>query len=76
MTYTRQNDTAKAVFAASGALSYAIRSGERAETIENLRRDLRAAQLEKYVRKALSEEPPLTSEQVDRVVDILRGVTL
>lgn len=38
----------------------------------NARRDLRAARLEDYVSRVVSEAPPLTAEQLDRVAVLLR----
>lgn len=37
------------------------------------RRDLKAANLQKAVEKAVNTAPPLTEEQVDRISAILRG---
>lgn len=37
------------------------------------RRDLRAAVLEERARAAVAEFPPLTDEQVGRIVSLLRG---
>jgi F0F1-type ATP synthase delta subunit len=36
------------------------------------RRDLAAAKLERYVEQVIAAAPPLTSEQLDRIVSILR----
>ncbi|BCW76268.1 hypothetical protein NicSoilB11_25930 [Arthrobacter sp. NicSoilB11] len=40
---------------------------------EELRRDLKAANLAEYVRRVVSEAPPLTQEQADRIAGLLRG---
>ena len=37
------------------------------------RQDLKALRLEEYVRKVVSEAPPLTDEQRDRIAAILRA---
>lgn len=37
------------------------------------RRNLKAARLEEYVSQVVSEAPPLTPEQIDRVSVLLRG---
>jgi hypothetical protein len=37
------------------------------------RRNLKAARLEDYVSRVVSEAPPLTPEQIDRVAVLLRG---
>lgn len=37
------------------------------------RRDLKASRLEDYVSRVVSEAPPLTPEQIDRVSVLLRG---
>jgi hypothetical protein len=38
------------------------------------RRDLAAAKLEAYVQRVVSEAPPLTSEQRDRLAALLRPI--
>lgn len=38
-----------------------------------LRRDLKAANLAEYVRRVVSEAPPLTPEQANRIAVLLRG---
>ena len=70
---SRQSAEARPIFRASGALSVAIRRGEPDEKIADLRRDLRAAQLEKYVREIVDKAPPLTAEQRDRIAALLRA---
>lgn len=42
------------------------------ETLEGLRRDLRAARLEESVRQCVAAAPPLRPEQIDRLVSLLR----
>lgn len=37
------------------------------------RQNLRAAKLEEYVSRIVSEAPPLRSEQIDRISVLLRG---
>lgn len=38
----------------------------------NARRDLAAAKLDAYIKKVVSEAPPLTDEQRDRIAALLR----
>lgn len=38
-----------------------------------LRRDLRAARLEDYIRRTVDAAPPLTDEQRDKLATLLRG---
>lgn len=38
-----------------------------------LRRDLRAARAEEYIREVVAAAPPLTAEQRDRLAVLLRG---
>lgn len=54
-----------------GALSRS-RNNEDPDLI-SARRDLAAANLEAYVARVVSEAPPLTAEQIDRVSVLLRG---
>lgn len=39
----------------------------------NARRNLRAARLEAYVERVVSEAPALTQEQADKIAGLLRG---
>jgi hypothetical protein len=39
----------------------------------SLQRELKAANLAAYVERVVSEAPPLTPEQLDRVAGLLRG---
>lgn len=58
------------------ALSRRVQAGERAPDDPELaeaRQNLRAAKLEDHIRKAVAEAPPLSDEQRDRIVAILRG---
>lgn len=71
----RQSKAARPVFDAASALGVAVRLGAEPEKIAELRRDLRAAQLEKAVKEAVEKFPPLTPEQVDRIAAILRSTT-
>lgn len=48
-----------------------IRSSDDPELIE-ARQNLKALKLEEYVSKVVSEAPPLTTEQVDRIATLLR----
>lgn len=41
--------------------------------IESARRDLRAARLEDYIRRAVAEAPPLKQSQRDQLALLLRG---
>lgn len=43
------------------------------ETLDGLRRDLRAAMLEQHIRQVVDEAPPLTVEQRDRLSTLLAG---
>ncbi|GJO25672.1 hypothetical protein NJB1507_29330 [Mycobacterium marinum] len=54
-----------------GALSRS-RSDDDPELV-TARQNLKALNLEEYVRKVVSEAPPLTPEQRDRIAAILRG---
>lgn len=56
------------------ALSRGVRAGERTpDELDNAKRDLAAANLEQYVRRAVATCPTLTRQQIDRVAAILRG---
>lgn len=39
---------------------------------DELRRDLKAANLEEYVQRIVAQAPPLTQEQADRIAGLLR----
>ncbi|MDP9397340.1 MAG: hypothetical protein M3P96_05725 [Actinomycetota bacterium] len=41
--------------------------------VEDIRRDLRAARAEDYIRRVVDAAPPLTLEQRDRLATLLRG---
>jgi hypothetical protein len=43
------------------------------DKLDELRRELRAARAEDYIKKLVDEAPPLTSEQRDRLAVLLRG---
>lgn len=43
------------------------------ERIAILRRALQVEQAEEYIRKLVDEEPPLTDEQVTRLIEIFGG---
>lgn len=54
------------------ALSRAVRNGERSQSdLTQARRDHRAAVTYEYVRKAVSEAPPMTDEQCQRIAALL-----
>lgn len=53
-------------------LALTIRDHPEADTTE-LRRDLRAARAEEYIRKLVEAAPPLTDEQRDKLALLLRG---
>jgi hypothetical protein len=55
-----------------GRLANAHRRGDEA-TILEIRRDLAAAKLEQYIERVVSEAPPLTDEQRDRLAGLLNG---
>ncbi len=40
---------------------------------DDLRRDLKAANLEEYVQRVVAQAPPLTQEQATRIAGLLRG---
>lgn len=61
-----------AVASAKGKLAVARRWHPDTDN-SSLRRDLAAAKLEAYVSRVVSEAPPLTVEQLDRVAVLLRG---
>lgn len=46
---------------------------EDTETVDELRRDLRAARAEDYIKKLVSEAPQLSDAQRDRLAQLLRG---
>ncbi len=48
---------------------------EDTETADSLRRDLRAARAEDYIKKLVAEAPPLSETQRDRLALLLRGGT-
>jgi len=47
--------------------------GDQDPTLPELRRDLRAAGLEDYIRRVVGAAPPLTADQRDRLATLLRG---
>ncbi len=57
---------------AKSALGVATRRGDSAAA-EAARRDLAAAKLEQYVARIVSEAPPLTSSQRDRIAALIGG---
>lgn len=59
------------VLKARSAVGVAARSGD-ADKIAEARRDLAAAKLQAYVEKIVSEAPPLTPEQSERIAVLLR----
>lgn len=65
------------VLVARSALARAhMRIGNRPpdlELIAELERDLRAAKLERHVREVMAAEPPLTADQLQRLVLMLLG---
>lgn len=69
MSWTRER-------AKVAALSRCVGNGERSADDPELaqaRLNLRALRLEEHVRKVVTEAPPLTDEQRDRIAAILRG---
>lgn len=62
---------ARPVLQAAAKLSAAIRRSESADTIADLRRTLRTAQLERHVKDLVEQWPPLTEEQLERVAALL-----
>lgn len=66
-----QNKTSRPVLQAAANLSAAIRRGESADTIADMRRKLRVAQLEKHVTDLVEQWPPLSEEQLERVAALL-----
>jgi hypothetical protein len=52
-------------------LAVATRVGEPSDVLEALRRDLRAARAEDYLRTLIAAEPPLTDGQRAALVEIL-----
>ncbi len=55
-------------------LGGAVKAGNR-ELAEQARTYLKAAKAEDYIKKLVSEAPPLTDEQRDRLALLLRGST-
>lgn len=55
-----------------GRLANAHRRGDEAVILE-VRRDLAAAKLEQYIERVVSEAPPLTDEQRERLAGLLNG---
>lgn len=62
------------VLKARSALGVATRAGD-AQTIIKARRNLAAANLAAFIQKTISEAPPLTEEQLNRIAVILRPTT-
>lgn len=60
------------ILKARSALGVAARRKNSGEVTE-ARRNLAAAKLEEYVARIVSEAPPLTNEQADRIAGLLRG---
>lgn len=58
------------VLAARGRLGYASKTRS-PRAIEIASRDLAAAKIEQYVERVVSESPPLTPEQRDRIAGLL-----
>ncbi len=56
----------------SSRIAATTRHHPNADTTE-LRRDLRAARAEDYIRRIVDQAPPLTPEQRDRLALLLRG---
>ncbi|QFS91146.1 hypothetical protein FIV07_10310 [Mycobacterium sp. THAF192] len=58
-----------------GALTRAVRNGECAEgELTAAKRDLAAAKIANYVDRVLSEAPPLSDDQRNRLAELLRPV--
>lgn len=70
-TSVTQNPTSRPVLQAAANLSAAVRRCESAEKITDMRRKLRAAQLEKHVKDLVEQWPPLTDDQLERVAALL-----
>ena len=63
------------VFSKRGKYAQAIRwHGQDSQQAADSRRDLAEAQIEAYIDKILSEAPPLTPEQRNRLAELLRPV--
>lgn len=60
------------VLKARAAKAVAVRRGDQHAAVEATR-DLAAAKLEQYIERIVSEAPPLTSAQRDRLALLLRG---
>jgi phosphoserine phosphatase len=60
------------ILKARSDLGVAVRLGDRNKALR-ARRDLAAAKLEDYVARVVSEAPPLTPEQRDRIATLLRS---
>jgi uncharacterized protein (DUF433 family) len=54
------------------ALARAVRAGERpAADLDDARRNLAALRLEEYVQKIITDWPPLSPEQLERITGLL-----
>ncbi|WP_339619860.1 hypothetical protein [uncultured Salinibacterium sp.] len=60
------------VLIARSKLGVATRSGD-INAVRSARRDLAAANLEQYIERVVSDAPPLTSDQRDRIAALLGG---
>lgn len=60
------------VFKTRSAKAVAVRRGDEAAAAAATR-DLAAAKLEQYIARTIAAAPPLTDEQCDKLVAILRG---
>jgi hypothetical protein len=60
------------VLSARGQLGRAQQQGD-PDQIQTARRNLAAAKIESYIQRVVSDAPPLSAEQRDRLAAIIRG---
>jgi hypothetical protein len=64
------------LYIAAGRLSVAVRSGDPAEVILRLRRELAGAQLERFVARLLEAGTPPTPEQSRNICKVIKDAAL
>lgn len=60
------------VITARGRYGHAVKTGD-PDLIQTGQRDLAAAKLEQYIARVVSEAPPLTPTQIDRLAALLKA---